>query len=498
MTVESLVSGTTRDLSASRVFGRSGLGLIRSAVIACGVGWAVLFIYVGLRYRLQLYGDGSVFSYGVAVQDAWTVHWHNISGRLSVYLICFLPAEAFVALTGNAAGGIAVYGFLFFAAQLAGLIATFASDRSKGQVIFCFACFSTACVCPLVFGFPTEMWMTHALFWPALAMCHFARRGVVANVIVFTLLLALALTHEGALILIGAILLTVLPRGVRDAAFIRTAASCGAVLAIWFAVKAAFRPDPYIAAVLDNAEWHFFDVKIFTCGLLLVLAGALAGYGVALVALRRLLPVRAELFAVAIAGVALGVYWLWFDRSLHTENRYFLRTVVLLATTGLGVVAAACLLAAEGRLDRLSPALPGLIDSVADLGFVRAIAGAAALVMLVHAVETDKFVTAWTDYKAAVRRLAMGSASDPALGDRSFVSAVRVGASLNRLSWSSTTPYLSVLLAPRLTPARLVVDPDANYFWLSCQAAKANEAAERAVPVASRRLIRTLECMHRR
>jgi hypothetical protein len=311
------------------------------------------------------------------------------------------------------------------------------------------------------------------------------------------LLLALALTHEGALILVGAILLTVLPRGVRSAAFIRTAASCAAVLAIWFAVKTAFRPDPYIAAVLDNAEWHFFDVKIFTCGLLLLLAGTLAGYGVAVFPLRRLLPARAELFAVSIVAVSLGIYWLWFDRSLHTENRYFLRTVVLLATTGLGVVAAACVLAAEGRLGRLLPALSGLIVSVADVSLVRAIAGAAVLVMLVHAVETAKFVTAWTDYKAAVRTLAMGSASDPALGDRSFISAVRIGAGLNRLSWSSTTPYLSVLLAPHLAPARLVVDPDASYFWLSCQAAKANEAAPRAVPAASRRLVRTLECLHR-
>ena len=119
------------------------------------------------------------------------------------------------------------------------------------------------------------------------------------------------------------------------------------------------------------------------------------------------------------------------------------------------------------------------------------------LVMLVHAVETGKFVDAWTGYKAAVRTLATGQASDPKLGGRSFVSAARIQPGLNRLSWSSTTPYLSVLVAPRLAPTRLVVDPDANYFWTSCQTAKANEAAPRAVPMASRRLLRTLECLHR-
>jgi hypothetical protein len=170
--------------------------------------------------------------------------------------------------------------------------------------------------------------------------------------------------------------------------------------------------------------------------------------------------------------------------------------VLLLATTGLGVIAGAWVLAAEGWFDRLWPALSDLIDTT-DAGLVRAIAGAAVLVMLVHAVETAKFVDAWTDYKAAVRTLASGSASDPKLGARSFVSAARIRSSLNRLSWSSTTPYLSVLLAPRLTPARLVVDPDASYFWTSCQTAKANEVAPRAVPAIGRRLLRTLECLHR-
>ena len=210
-----------------------------------------------------------------------------------------------------------------------------------------------------------------------------------------------------------------------------------------------------------------------------MLAGTLAGYGTAVLALRRLLPERAELCAGSIVVVSLCIYWLWFDQSLHAENRYFLRTVVLLATTGLGLVAAVCVLAAEGRFDGPFPAPPGLLNSVASAATARAIAGGAALVMLAHAVETAKFVTAWTDYTAAVRALAIGAASDPALGDRDFVSSARVGEALNRLSWSSTTPYLSVVLAPRLAPARLVVDPDASYFWLSCKAAKANEAAKR-------------------
>jgi hypothetical protein len=90
--------------------------------------------------------------------------------------------------------------------------------------------------------------------------------------------------------------------------------------------------------------------------------------------------------------------------------------------------------------------------------------GGLIVVMLIHAVETEKFVTAWTAYKTAIRALATGTASDPQLGDRSFVSSSRIGSDLERLSWSSTTQYLSVLLAPNFTPNRLVVDPADDYF----------------------------------
>jgi hypothetical protein len=119
------------------------------------------------------------------------------------------------------------------------------------------------------------------------------------------------------------------------------------------------------------------------------------------------------------------------------------------------------------------------------------------LVMLVHAVETAKFVTAWTNYKTAVRALATGAASDPALGDANFVSSDRIGAELNRLSWPSTTHFLSVLVAPKFAPARLVVDPEANYFWLTCATAAANQEADRAIPVESRRLVRVHACLYR-
>ena len=54
----------------------------RYLVIGTGLCWAIAFVPVALWYQLELYGDGAMFSYAVAVQDVWAFHWHNISGRI--------------------------------------------------------------------------------------------------------------------------------------------------------------------------------------------------------------------------------------------------------------------------------------------------------------------------------------------------------------------------------------------------------------------------------
>jgi len=151
------------------------------------------------------------------------------------------------------------------------------------------------------------------------------------------------------------------------------------------------------------------------------------------------------------------------------------------------------------RGDRLTQYLPMLTQAITALTSKtskQVIVGAFLLITLVHVVETVKFVSAWTNYKTAVRELAGGTASDPSLGDPRFVSSGRIDADLNRLSWFSTTQYLSLIVA-NFAPSRLVVDPMNNYFWLSCDTATANYHAERIIPSASRDLVRVYSCLHR-
>jgi hypothetical protein len=337
--------------------------------------------------------------------------------------------------------------------------------------------------------------MAHSLFWPTLAVCHYARPGFGGSTLVFLMMLALVFTHEGALLFAVAILATLLLRDARDAAFSRAAGAFLLVISIWVIARVAFPPDDYIADTLRSAALHVFDLGILGSDLILLLLYTFTSYGIAFFILRRLTPQRAQIHAAWMVAVTLAVYWLWFDHALHAENRYYLRTALLIVTPLLGTVAAVRALDADGRLS-VSFLSRWMAASTGDVT-ARAATGAIVLLMLVHAVETTKFIVAWMNYQTALRGLATGAPSDPTLGDSRFVSSQRISPGLNRLAWSSTTPFLSVLVAPGFAPTRLVLDPTANYFWLSCKTATENREAERVVPTNSRELVRVHACMHR-
>jgi hypothetical protein len=476
----------------------SDLDSLRTLVRSAGVGWAVLFVAIGLVFELQLYGDGSIFSYAIATGETWAFHWHNIPSRHFVHLLTHVPAETYVRLSGDAGGAIAIYGLLFFAAPLMGLAATYAADRSHTRVVFTFACLSTACLCPLVFGCPTEMWIAHSAFWPAVAILHFARRDALGTAAVFLALLALAFSHEAGLVLGASILAPLLLRGPGSVAFLRAAAAFLVVLGVWAAVRVLLPPDAYYAGIIGRAASRFMDVAALAQGPMLLLAAAVAACLVLAAALRWIAPGHAHVLPIPIVAAGLAVYWLWFDGSMHAENRYTFRTALFAGTALLGILAGVRAQSAGLRRDPFAQRLVYLQALLRRYAPFRAAAGAVMLIALVHAVETAKYVSAWTEYKAAVRALATGSLSDPRLGDPGFVSSARIGRDLQALSWFSTTPYLSVLLAPRFQPRRLVVDPNGGYYWLSCETAAAHHEGNRAIPRESRRLVRVYSCLHRR
>jgi hypothetical protein len=474
---------------------RSDSDVLRALVIGIALCWSVAFVVIALIYELELYADGAMFSYAVAVQDVWAFHWHNISGRMAVYFLSLLPGEICVGLSRNPRVGIVVYGLLFYVAPLVGLIGTFVADRSCGRVIFVYACCSTALLCPLIFGFPTEMWLAHALFWPTLAVCHYSKRTAAGTALVFFMMMTLAFTHEGALVLAFAIVLTLAPRGLRDASFLRAAAALVVVLVMSATVKVLLPPDDYYADVFARAALHFFDLSIFEVRVVIVLLSVLATYGMLLALFARLSPGGAHLHAAIVVLTVLAIYWLRFDNSIHASSRYYLRTALALLTPMFGALA---VLGALSRDGQLPVPMRGLERAMtwSQVGGTRSLATMFMILTLVHVVETAKFVAGWRQYRAEVTALATGNDSDPALGDPRFVSSERTASNLSQLSWFSTTPYLSVIVA-KFMPNRLVIDPAGNYFWLSCATATVNENAARATPKEGRDLIRIYSCQHR-
>lgn len=466
----------------------------RRLVIAAGIGWSVAFVFIALSCQLELYGDGAMFSYAVAVRDVWAFHWHNISGRTSVFLLTLLPAESLVGLTGDPWVGIVVYGLLFYVAPLAGLVATFAADRSPGRLIFLYACGSTALLCPLIFGFPTEIWLAHAIFWPTLALSHYARSTLFGGILVFGSWLLLAFTHEGAFVLLLAMLATLTPRGLRSTPFRRGLANLLVIALLAAVSKIFFPPDEYYAGAFVRAALHFFDPAIFSVEIVTELLAAIAAYAAMTALISIWFPKRACVVALMILLALLCIYWLRFDHSMHASSRYYMRTALVIATPLFGVMAAFAALTREGIVADPLARLRHILIVPQQRRCV--LASILLAVTLIHIVETGKFVTAWSRYRSAIASLATGRDSDPALGDSRIVSSKRVPPELASLEWFSTIPYLSAILS-NFQPTRLVVDPVGNYFWLSCATATRNSERQLAVPAQTREMIRAYSCLHR-
>ena len=52
---------------------------LRFLIIGAGLCWSVAFVVNRAFYELELYGDGAMFSYAVAVRDVWAQHfWTNV------------------------------------------------------------------------------------------------------------------------------------------------------------------------------------------------------------------------------------------------------------------------------------------------------------------------------------------------------------------------------------------------------------------------------------
>jgi len=162
MSIESSAVGALRGASRAGAAARPRIAWLRGLAIAAGTSASILFVVIGLGYELQLYcrrldlllRGRRAGRLGVSLAQHL---------RPAVRLSVLLPAaETYVGLTGDARGGIDIYGLLFFGSQGDGPGGDYAADRSQGRIIFCAACVSVAALCPLVSAIrPRCGWRMH-------------------------------------------------------------------------------------------------------------------------------------------------------------------------------------------------------------------------------------------------------------------------------------------------------------------------------------------------
>ncbi|KAF0128212.1 MAG: hypothetical protein FD152_2362, partial [Xanthobacteraceae bacterium] len=166
--------------------------------------------------------------------DPWGAHFANIPARATAFLVTMVPPFLW-ARFGDPADAIRLYGLIFGLLPLAGLAATWAIAGNRRILLFC--ALSTIIVLPASVFFPSETLVTHALFWPLFAfLCVSPAPAVIPTVL---LMLALAFSHEGGLLLL---VLMVVFLAVSGRAGRVVIAAFALVLAAWLATKLLVQP----------------------------------------------------------------------------------------------------------------------------------------------------------------------------------------------------------------------------------------------------------------
>lgn len=432
-----------------------GRGKMSRTVTALAVAWCAAFLVVGLGARLLLYADGGLFAYAVAAADSWDFHFRQIPARAAAWALTAGVGEAVTRISGVPAWGVWAWQAAFLALPSLGLAATWAADRT-GRILP-WACASTALLLPLAFGFPTELWVAHAAFWPALALgWHAAPMPLLALALAVT-----ALSHEAGLLwALGAVGLLALAPGWRPLR--RGALALLPALAGFALLKLMILPDPYVAAVMGRVGSEFLHWRPAFAPVLLTFGAVLGGWA---------LLARFTRWAPLLVAATLLAWWASGWAPLHAEGRYYARTIIFFGAAHLAFLAAL-----HGRGWLPAPRLdwrPALL-----------------LAALVHAGEAARFTHGWLAHMDAVRALAAILGEGPAT-----VAALPPASA--PFAWHSTVPFLSVMATPGYVPARLVVDPASTYFWFGCAQAERNAAAGRALPPATRAAIARYACAGR-
>lgn len=381
-----------------------GWPFLQRATLALALAMAAVLPVLTVAFGTVAFADGSLFVLSILGPDPWTLVWASYPNRMSAFLLTILPPFVVGRVTGSAAAATAVYGLILGSLPLASLLLTLRFAGPRSALTFgCAASTILAAFC--VAFFPTELWLTHAAFWPLAALA--LRPAGCTPLALLGPAIFTAFTHEAALPPLGLLLAAAAVRRASIGSIAVTAIALG--LPVLVKLTAPI-PNADIARTVGENAWIFLTADFLRTTM--VDRGTIAGLAAAGVGL--LLGRRHPTLAVAAAAsiaVAAILSMLIMPGELHVLRRYLSRTLVFAAL----VLAAAALLAGE-LAARLSPGLlvtarTRLSDHTAPL--LLAMAVTIVVTAAGHVVETTRFLGAWSVLRATLATGAINPADLP-------------------------------------------------------------------------------------
>jgi hypothetical protein len=327
-----------------------GLNLDRvgRATVLIALGLGIASAMVSAFFRTANFADGSLYLFAALTPDPWGVLWFNFPLRASVFVFEIVPSWLAVRLTGDAQAGLVVYSLIRGSWPLLSLLATMALEERGSSLSRMAAASIVIFALPTTF-FPTEVFVTHAFFWPFMAVL--VRRTEPSVALVAAFALPVAFSHEaGVLLILSAALWSALVRQP-----LRIQAALATIVIVWFAVsQMAPPPTAEIAHVMATNRKNFLVPRGLLNRVSLAVLAAIVTF--LLLWAGRWRGARTTLFGCLSAGVAAAVFvyvgMLLSSPEPLSDPRYTLRTVMFYAMAGVMAV-----ITTHALVERLRPDL---------------------------------------------------------------------------------------------------------------------------------------------
>ncbi|HET9394451.1 MAG TPA: hypothetical protein VFO36_00225, partial [Nitrospiraceae bacterium] len=423
---------------------------LKKTSLALLVAQAILCLGAVLT-RVMLHGDGSYFVYAIALGEPWDFKWTEIATRASIYILTVVPS-AFVDGVFNLSGDhvAAVNGFTFYGVQwIQYLIVVMLAWRQFPHLLI-FPLLQYALSTGLGFGFPSEILLAPGFLW----ICLFALiRQPVPWLLLCAAFAGLCFSHElsipSALLVLAFSWLKQrhIEPGQRFGSRL-FACTAVAILAVWLFVKL----NGGSRGADSNAIYVFDPRRVLNYPALWLIAITVLAIGAA--ARAKFARHRQPLWAIGFAcALATALASLLLD---SVQGRYdSARTLIAVWMIFLGLSFIFVMERPEKDRKFPGPAAPG----------AHAIKSVTVAILSINLTANVIFLYEWNK---AINAFSSVVNTDPGTGRIEIVSDDKLrkimgpaATNLNdRMGFSWTWPYRSIVVAKDFRPAHVIVDPE--------------------------------------